>query len=307
MTARFRLAFIFLFLAASCHAKEAPLEGAVATLAGQPVSVADLRETARFMGVGGVADRPFTTWTPAFAKTVFEETIYDRLLAEAAQRQGISVSPKEIQEEKKRILAISAPEGGRPVELSEELVRKKLLLAKAAEQVAPAPEISRKAALAEYNRRKGHYETPERALVRDIVVRSEDEGKAILTALAAGNSFSALARAKSLSPEGAKGGLLPPYALGEMPALFALAFSMKPGEVSPLLSSPYGYHILKLVKILPSADLPFRKVRDRIERHLREKAQREALAQWLAGKIRTEHLTILPKYASTLSLPLTGP
>ena len=53
MTARFRLAFIFLFLAASCHAKEAPLEGAVATLAGQPVSVADLRETARFMGVGG--------------------------------------------------------------------------------------------------------------------------------------------------------------------------------------------------------------------------------------------------------------
>ena len=303
MTPWSRLAFLFLFLAASCHGKEAPLEGAVATLAGQPVSVANLRETARFMGVAGAADRPFSTWSPAFAKAVFEETIYDRVLAEAAEKRGISVSPKEIQEEKRRILGISAPEGGHPVELSESLIRKKLLLAMAAEQIAPAPEISRKAALAEYNEKKIHYGTPERALVRDIVVRSEDEGKAILTALAAGNSFSALAKAKSLSPESAKGGLLPPYALGEMPALFTLAFSMKPGEVSPLLSSPYGYHILKLVRILPPTTLPFRKVRDRIERHLQEKAQREALARWLAGKIRTEHLTILPKYASTLSLP----
>ncbi|MGC8528793.1 MAG: peptidyl-prolyl cis-trans isomerase [Leptospirillia bacterium] len=298
-----RLAFIFLLLAASCHAKEAPLEGAVATLAGQPVSVADLRETARFMGVAKAADAPFTAWPPAFAKTVFEETIYDRLLTESAVKKGISISSKEIQDEKRRILGVSAPKDGRRVEISERLIRKKLLLVKAAEQIAPAPAISRKAALAEYNRRKSHYGTPERALVRDIIVRSEDEGKAILTALAAGNSFSALAKAKSLSPEGAKGGLLPPYALGEMPTLFSLAFSMKPGEVSPLLSSPYGYHILKLVKFLPPTTLPFRKVQGRIERHLQEKAQREALAQWLAGKLRTEPLKILPKYASILSPP----
>ncbi len=301
MTRRTGLAFFLLILVASCHPKSPATEGAVATLAGKPVTVSDLRDTARFMGTGKATERPFETWPPALAKTVFEETLFDRLLLESAEKRGVTISPEELQEEKKKIAALSAPEGGSPATLSDDLVRKKLLLQKVTALIAPLPEIPRKAALADYNRHKDHFSLPERALVRDIVVRSENEGKAILSALATGNSFSALAKAKSLSPESAEGGLLPPYSLGEMPALFSVAFSMKPGEISQLLSSPYGYHILKLVKILPPRTPPFREVRERIERHLQEQSQKLALAQWFAEKVRADNLSVLPKFAATLS------
>ena len=302
MTRRTGLAFLFLTLLTSCHPKSPSAEGAVATLAGKPVTVADLRDTARFMGLGKVSDRSFESWPPALAKTVFEETLYDRLLLEAADKRGVTVTPEEVQDETKRIMGLSAPEGGGPPVLSDDLVRRKLLLLKTAELIAHAPEISRKMALAEYNREKDHFALPERALVRDIVVRSEDEGKAILAALTAGSSFSALAKVKSLSPESAEGGLLPPFSLGEMPALFSVAFSMKPGEVSQLLSSPYGYHILKLVKIIPPRTPPFREVRKKIERTLQERVQKSALTQWFSEKIQAGTLVIVPKYQSTLSL-----
>lgn len=302
MTRRTGLAFLLLTLVASCHPKSPSSEGAVATLAGKPVTVAELRDTARFMGLGKVSDRPFESWAPALAKTVFEETLYDRLLLESADKRGVTVTPEEVQDETKRIVSLSAPEGGSPPVFSEVLVRRKLLLLKTAELIAPAPEIPRKAALAEYNREKDHFALPERALVRHIVVRSEDEGKAILAALTTGSSFSALAKVKSLSPESAKGGLLPPFSLGEMPALFSAAFSMKPGEVSPLLSSPYGYHILKLVKIIPPRTPSFREVREKIEKTLQERSQKSELTRWFSKKIDSERLVIVPKYASTLSL-----
>ncbi len=295
------LPLLLLLFLASCHPGNSP-EGAVATLAGKPVTVSDLRETARFMGMGKIASRPFDEWSPSLEKTVFTETLYDRLLLETAQKQGLSVTDEEIRTEADRIASLSSPDAGAAVRPSDDLVRRELLLAKAVAFLAPLPEVSSKDIRAAYTRDKDHYAFPERAVVRDIVVRSEDEGKAILSALASGSSFSALAKAKSLSPESANGGLLAPFALGEMPAFFSSAFTMKPGSVSPLLSSPYGYHILKLLKILPAGIRPFKKVKGRIERHLQEQARKDFLAHWFSDTLNSEHLEIAPKYAPTLSI-----
>ncbi len=294
------LPLLLLLFLSSCHPGRSS-EGAVATLAGKPVTVSDLRETARFMGMEKTASRAFDEWSPSLAKTVFEETLYDRLLLETARKNGLDVSPGDLRAEADRIASISSPDAGVAQRPADDLVRRKLLLEKAVAFLAPLPKIPPKEIREAYNRDKEHYSFPQRAVVRDIVVRSEDEGKAILSALASGSSFSALAKAKSLSPESAKGGLLPPFAQGEMPAFFSAAFTMKPGNVSPLLSSPYGYHILKLLKLLPSGVRPFGTVRSRIEHHLQEKARKDFLAHWFSDKLESEHLEILPKYAPIFS------
>lgn len=292
-----------IFLLPSCHRVNHSPEGVVATLSGKPISSTDLRETARFIGLDNLTNRPLDTWSPVLASLVLRETVYDRLLEERAEKIGLEVTPEEVDEERKRLAKRSAPSSSRsPYVPPDSLVRRKLLLEKAAKEVAPAHEVTLKELKAVYKRNLVHFTVPERAVVKDIVVRSEEEGKAILAALAAGNSFSALAKAKSLSPEGKKGGLLPPFAMGEMPAPFNRVFSMKPGEVSPLISSPYGYHILKLVSLMPAHVRSFSDVKASIRKRMIRKIRKKELGDWISKELQQHPLIILPRYRPLLSV-----
>ena len=70
----------------------------------------------------------------------------------------------------------------------------------------------------------------------------------VLERLRKGENFSQVAAAYSDAPDGLQGGLLGPRPLDRLPALFAdVVPRMKVGEVSPLLRSPNGFHIVKLV------------------------------------------------------------
>ena len=58
-----------------------------------------------------------------------------------------------------------------------------------------------------------------------------------------------MAKEHSLSPEAERGGHLGPFPKGGMPAVFEYAFHMKKGDVSEVLKSNYGYHIIMLTDI----------------------------------------------------------
>ena len=79
--------------------------------------------------------------------------------------------------------------------------------------------------------------------------------------------------------EGGKLGLVKPgnlYAELE-PAAFALA----EGEISPVLESPIGLHILRCDEILPSGMLPFAEVSARIIERLNDKRRTQAQRDWI--------------------------
>jgi peptidyl-prolyl cis-trans isomerase C len=292
---------IFLALPA-CQGKPPSSEGVVATLSGKPISSDDLRESARFIGLEALASRPLSSWSSSQAGLVLRETVYDRLLEEKGKEIGVEVSPDEVAAEKKRLEETGAPSRSRsPYSPPDSFIRRKLLLEKVSREVAPAPDVTLRELKDDYKSHLPHYTLPERAEAKDIVVRSEDEGKAILSALAAGSSFSALAKAKSLSPEGKNGGLLPPFAMGEMPPPFNRLFSMKPGEISPLIASPYGYHILKLVRMIPAHVRKFSSVKGAIRKKIVGRARRKELADWLSKELHRNPLVILPRYRSLLS------
>ncbi len=72
-----------------------------------------------------------------------------------------------------------------------------------------------------------------------------------------GENFSQLAASYSDAPDGLQGGILSPRPLDRLPALFAEAVSrMKPGDVSPILKSPNGFHIVKLLARKGGLSLP---------------------------------------------------
>lgn len=110
-----------------------------------------------------------------------------------------------------------------------------------------------------------------------IVVASREKAKEIAREIRRGLSFEDAAMQHSLSPEGKSGGDLGFFAKGTMPLVFERAFTMWPGQVSEILESDYGFHLLKLLEKREEQELPLMKIRDEVEDELLRSAQREAM------------------------------
>ena len=85
-----------------------------------------------------------------------------------------------------------------------------------------------------------------RVKASQIVVASLEEAKVILRELRRGLGFEAAAREYSITPEGKSGGHLGWFEPEQMPKLYEQCFNMWPGQLSQVLSSEYGYVILKV-------------------------------------------------------------
>lgn len=72
-----------------------------------------------------------------------------------------------------------------------------------------------------------------------------------------GDDFAQLAASNSDAPDGLQGGSLGVRTLDRLPAIFAeVVAKLKEGEVAPMLRSPNGFHIVKLVAKRGGATLP---------------------------------------------------
>lgn len=79
-----------------------------------------------------------------------------------------------------------------------------------------------------------------------ILVKTEQEAKAICEELSKGASFSKLAQAKSLCVSAKRGGDLGTFSRGKMVREFEkAAFTLQKGQVSGLVKTQFGWHIIK--------------------------------------------------------------
>ena len=85
-----------------------------------------------------------------------------------------------------------------------------------------------------------------RVRASQIVVPTLEEAKTILRELRRGMKFDAAAREYSITPEAKAGGLLGWFEPDQMPSLYQQCFNMWPGQLSQVLSSEYGFVILKV-------------------------------------------------------------
>lgn len=118
--------------------------------------------------------------------------------------------------------------------------------------------------------------------VRDA---AKARAEAVLQRLRKGEDFEALARQVSQDPaSSAEGGKLPPFAHGQIELAVELqAFALKPGQVSDVIWSNLGYHIVRVDALLPSVKLPFDDVRGRIQTALHAQRQQKNLSDLIAS------------------------
>ncbi|UCB60463.1 MAG: peptidyl-prolyl cis-trans isomerase [Candidatus Bathyarchaeota archaeon] len=79
-----------------------------------------------------------------------------------------------------------------------------------------------------------------------ILVKTENEVKAVLERLKQGEKFATIAEEISLCPSGKRGGDLGTFSRGKMVREFEkAAFSLQKGQVSSPVKTKYGHHIIK--------------------------------------------------------------
>ncbi|MBM7454298.1 peptidyl-prolyl cis-trans isomerase D [Oceanisphaera litoralis] len=138
-----------------------------------------------------------------------------------------------------------------------------------------AEDIDEQAIEAEYQANLASYSQPEQRKVAHIMINKGDDAeqtiKAIGERLAAGESFAALAQAESDDIfSGAQGGELEWMEQGTLdPAFDQAAFALtKVGEVSPVVESEFGLHLITLLDKRESKTKPLADVRDTIAQRL---------------------------------------
>ncbi len=123
----------------------------------------------------------------------------------------------------------------------------------------------------------------EMVVVHHILVKNEAEAEAILQDLKGGKDFAELAKAKSQDAGSAeKGGDLGPIRRGQtVPEFEQEAFRLKEGELSPVIKTEYGYHILRGGGHA-TVTQPFEEVKDRIRQKLLQEKQQQTFMAYMA-------------------------
>jgi len=152
-----------------------------------------------------------------------------------------------------------------------------------------------------YNQNLTQYQTPAQVRASHILFKLEGKDEKAVQALAEdvlkkakapGADFAALAKQYSEDDSNSmNGGDLDYFGRGRMVAEFEqAAFAMKPGEISNLVKTSFGFHIIKVVDSKPDTTRPLADVRAEIEDQLKwQKAQAEAekIAKSLEGTVKT--------------------
>ena len=139
-----------------------------------------------------------------------------------------------------------------------------------------------------YRQNMNRYSIPEQRSARHILIKTSEEdseetllakrekAEQILKLARSGEDFAALARQYSEGPTGPKGGDLGSFSRGRMVKAFDDAvFSLNEGEISDIVQTQFGFHIIKLEKIAPAFVRSLAEVKNEIISELQEKQSSE--------------------------------
>jgi peptidyl-prolyl cis-trans isomerase C len=278
-----------------------PPENRVAVVDGSSITKADFDRE-----VSLVEERLMDTGKPLIdsqlsklKKEVLEQLIDRQLLYQESQRKGIRVTQAEVDEK------LEAMKKNFSTEADFESVLKKANLS----EVELKSQIERGLAIDEFitgkfvekvtlseDEVKAYYESNPKSFKQQEQVRashilikaSPQEDRSTRTSarmkiekiqqkLRNGEDFAALAKEFSQCPSGSKGGDLGYFTQGQMAKPFEdAAFALMPGEISDVVETTFGYHLIKVNDKTPETVMAFDDIKDGLKRYLtQQKVQKE--------------------------------
>ena len=225
---------------------------------------------------------------------VLENLIARELLYQESQKRGIKISEEEVNQQLIKLKAQFPNEAEfnnalNRMNLTEASIREKLerdlaLRKLIDDEITPKVTVSDSEIRAFYDNNPATFTQPERVKASHILIKVDPQANAAQKAeaqkkidlvqakLQKGEDFGALAKEYSEGPSGPKGGDLGYFTRGQMVKAFEeAAFAMKPGEVSGVVETRFGYHLIKVTDKTPEGTLPYNDVKEKLGEFLKQK------------------------------------
>ena len=195
--------------------------------------------------------------TPQGRKEMLDTMVIRELILQQASKEGVDKGPEieeKMQDLKKRLIV-------------EAFLKKK---------VETESQVSDADLKKFYEENIDKFKAGEQIKASHILVKSEKEAKDLLAQIKSGANFEELAKKHSVDSSAAKGGDLGWFGKGSMvPAFEKAALALKEGQVSDVVKSDFGYHIIKLTGKRPAGTSPFEEVKEQIKAAIMPTKQQE--------------------------------
>jgi len=133
-----------------------------------------------------------------------------------------------------------------------------------------------------YEQNKDSFTEKKQVHLYNILLETEEEAQNILEQLKAGEEFSEIAIEKSTGPSAAQGGDLGYVTKGTIiPEIEEVVFALEVEELSEVLKTDFGFHILKITEKKPETVKAFEEVKEDIIQTLLPIKQKEAFENFL--------------------------
>ncbi len=235
-------------------------------------------------------------------KQVLDGLIGQELLWQEAQKKKAIVSQKDVDQEinkarermpSEEVFRERLKQAGLTEASYAESIKKRLSVGKLVQD-----EITKKISISDaqvhefYAANPGKFTRPEEVHTRHILIKVESEADEdakqaakkkideILGEAKGGTDFAELAKKHSEGPTGPKGGDLGFTAKGQLvPAFEKAAFALKPGEISDVVQTQFGYHIIKLEERRGGEHVAENDIKEQIRTYLQSTKSREAVQE----------------------------
>jgi parvulin-like peptidyl-prolyl isomerase len=236
-----------LVLGASGLSCRAPLDPVVIRFRGT-----DVRRSAFLKELEPLAKTGTDTSDPATRASAFGKFLEGRVVAIAAVKSGLKDADRNRAEVERWLGSVLPPET--------------ITEAEAAAYYEAHPDI---AAVAES------------VTIREILLATQQDARDVVRILGSDrNAFELLARTRSRSPQASGGGLLGSFRRGELPPeIERVAFTLSTGQISGIVTTSFGYHVLRLESKTLPAIRSFANSRPDIEARLSEAKTRLKMKQ----------------------------
>jgi len=122
----------------------------------------------------------------------------------------------------------------------------------------------------------------------------KDQAESVLKQARAGADFAQLAKKYSADGSAQEGGDLNFFTRGQMvPAFDQAAFALKPGQISDIVTTQFGYHIIKVTERRPASTVPFEQVSARIKEYLTEQQKQQKVGTFIESLKQKAKIEVL--------------
>lgn len=143
-----------------------------------------------------------------------------------------------------------------------------------AEDVLPQISVTDQQIEDEYRARLPELRVPEKRDIEQLLFSDEAAAKAAYERLKAGGKLEDIAKENKQTPEQTRIGMV---TQGELvPELTGPLYALPEGGFSEPLHSPFGWHILRVTKIVPGTEPPLAEIKDQVTKELKQRLATDA-------------------------------